>query len=273
MKKLLLFLMLIPVVAFAQSNLTENLIADQVQTANELPEHSGDKYVGVYLAEVPKYQGSDEMKTRVVVDIDQVLSNGVLLTASSWKNYDTYQIGKHLSSVQNVDFGVVTGAGLSRSALINGSDGSKNSDWMPFVGTFFKYQLAEDVQFNSELLFYGGRYSGGMYANLNAVKSFAVADHQTLSFSVGTVLGNQEFADSQFGISASQSAAYGYPSYRALAGVEDAHAGVNWHWNFNSSWMLNSSVSVTHLTSNVSGTRQVQTENNGALFVGLAYRF
>jgi outer membrane scaffolding protein for murein synthesis (MipA/OmpV family) len=55
--------------------------------------------------------------------------------------------------------------------------------------------------------------------------------------------------------------------------VEDVHGGINWRWNFNSAWSLNSSIYASHLTSNVSGTRQVQNENNGSLFVGLAYRF
>jgi len=260
-------------VARAQTNLSNNLFTDQIQSANSIPEHSEDKYVGVYVAEVPKYQGSNEMKTEIVVDVQQEWSNGILIAANSWKPYDTYQIGKHLSSIENLDYGVLLGVGLSRSSFIDDSNGNGNKDWMPFAGGFLKYKLSENIQLDSEVLYYFGQFRGGIYADLNMIKNFPITDHQTLAFSAGTILGNRKFSDTQYGISPSQSIDYGYPEYSPSAGVEDVHLGVNWRWSFNSAWMLNSSIYGSHLTGNVSGTRQVQNENNASLFVGLAYRF
>jgi len=274
MKKILLLLAALSFdAAHAQTNLSNNQFIDQIQSSDAIPEHSQDKYFGVYLAEVPKYQGSSEMKTELVVDVQQEWSNGILVVANSWKPYDSFQVGKHLSSIENLDYGVLVGAGLSRSSFIDDGEGNGNKDWMPFAGGFLKYKLSEDIQINSEALYYFGQFRGGAYADLNVIKNFPITDHQTLAFSAGTVLANQTFSTSQYGISASQSIAYGYPQYSPSAGVEDVHLSLNWRWSFNSAWMLNSSIYVSHLTSNVSGTRQVQNENNGSLFVGLAYRF
>jgi len=278
MKKLLVSTLPFALIAFcaiaqAQTNLSDTMFTGTLDSSVSMPDSSKDNYVGAYLAAVPKYQGSDHMKAELVLDAQQEWSNGVFLSVDSWKPYDTYQLGMHLSSVQNVDYGVMLGAGQNRAAFITDSQGNANKDWMPFIGGFFKYKLAEDIQLSSELLYTMGQFKGGAYADLNAIKSFSVADHQTLTLSVGTILGNRDFATSQFGISPQQSIDYGYPTYTPTAGVEDVHAGVNWHWNFNSAWSLNSSIYASHLTSNVSGTKQVQNENNGSLFVGLAYRF
>jgi len=274
MKKIAFILLLMSLTtAQAQINVSDNLISDQLQNTDSMPEHSQDKYVGLYIAELPKYQGSSDMRTELAVDVRHEWSNGILLSVNSWKPYDTYQLGKHLSSVQNMDYGVLLGMGLNRASYITESDGNANKDWMPFAGGFFKYKLSEDIQFNSELLYYFGRFRGGAYADLNVIKSFPVNDHQTIALSAGTTLGNHDFSTTQYGISEAQSIQYGYPAYSPSAGVEDVHMGVTWHWNFNSSWMLNSSIYASHLAGNVNGTRQVQDANNGSLLVGLAYRF
>jgi outer membrane scaffolding protein for murein synthesis (MipA/OmpV family) len=268
-----LALLIIFATAQAQTSLSDNLISDQLQNADSMPEHSQDKYLGVFISEVPKYQGSDKMKTEAVLEMQQEWSNGVLVKITSNKPYDTYKIGKDFSSVQNMDYGVLLGAGLSRQSFITESTGNSNADWMPFVGGFFKFKLAEDIQLNSELLYYFGQYKGGAYADLNLTKSFAITEHQGVSFSVGTVLGNHDFTRTQYGISAAQSIEYGYPTYSPSAGVQDVHVGANWTLNLSSAWILNASIYASHLTSNVSGTKQVENENNGALYVGLAYRF
>jgi outer membrane scaffolding protein for murein synthesis (MipA/OmpV family) len=274
MKKILFLVLLTPLAsAYAQTNLSDTMIEEQLQTTDSMPEHSKENYIGAYLAEIPKYQGSTEMKPELVLDVKQMWSNGVFLSFDSWKPYDTYQLGMHLSSTQNVDYGLLTGLGLNRAAFITGSDGNANKDWMPFAGGFFKYRLAEDIQLNSQVLYYFGQFRGGAYADLNLVKSFAINDHQTVALSVGTNIGNNAFTDTQYGITPQQARQYGYPAYTPSSGVEDVHMGVNWHWDLSSAWMLNSSIYATHLTSNVSGTKQVQNENNGSLFVGLAYRF
>jgi outer membrane scaffolding protein for murein synthesis (MipA/OmpV family) len=274
MKKIAFILLLMSLTAAqAQINVSDNLISDQLQNTDSIPEHSQDEYFGLYIAEVPKYQGSTEMKTELALDVQHEWSNAIFLSLNSWKPYDTYQIGKHFSSVQNMDYGILFGAGLSRASFITQSDGNANKDWMPFAGGFFKYKLSEDIQFNSELLYYFGQFSGGAYADLNVIKSFPINEHQTLALSAGTILGNHDFSTTQYGISEAQSVQYGYPVYSPSAGVEDVHMGVNWHWNLTSSWILNSSIYASHLTGNVSGTRQVQNENNGSLLVGLAYRF
>ncbi|PRC93820.1 MipA/OmpV family protein [Solimicrobium silvestre] len=274
MKKIFLLLLLLAFdAAHAQTNLPNNLFIEQIQSNDSLPEHSQDNYVGVYLAEIPKYQGSTEMESELAINVHREWSNGALISINTWKPYDTYQIGMHLNSTGNLDYGVLLGVGRNRASFIDSDGGNKGKDWMPFVGGFLNYKIADDIQLSNELLYYFGQYKGGQYDDLNLIKSFAITDHQSLALSVGTVLGNQKFANTQFGISPDQSAEYGYPAYTPSAGVQDVHFGVNWRWSFSSAWTLNSSLYASHLTSNVSETKQVKNENNGSISVGLAYRF
>jgi outer membrane protein len=239
-------------------------------SANIMPDGSKDMYVGAGLDVGPQYEGAQESVRRMKLEFQFEWSNGIFLSASQ---LGTYQLGMHLSQTPRIEYGPLLTLGLSRPVEVLANNAIVLGDWMPAAGGFFKYDLANDLQLTTDLVFTTGRFHGGATGDLDVRKLFRLSPHHSFAVWGGVTWGNRQFAQSQYKVTFDQ-----YPNNPGMvnalnAGVEDAHLGLNLHCDLSSQWMLNSGAYATHLTSNVADSALVQKPNGVSLYTGLAYRF
>jgi outer membrane scaffolding protein for murein synthesis (MipA/OmpV family) len=244
--------------------------SSNLYSTNIMPDCSKDMYVGAGIDVGPNYEGAPEKTRRVKLTFQFEWSNGVFLSTSQ---LGTYQLGMHLSQTPGIEYGPLITLGLSRPVEVLSDNQINLGDWMLGVGGFFKYDLANDLQLTTDLVFTTGRFRGGATGDLDVRKLFRLSPHHSLALWGGVTWGNRQFAQSQYNVTFDQ-----YPdapsNINSLdAGVEDAHLGLNLHWDLSSQWMLNSGAYATHLTGNVADSALVQKHNGVSIYSGLAYRF
>jgi outer membrane scaffolding protein for murein synthesis (MipA/OmpV family) len=179
----------------------------------------------------------------------------------------------HLSQTPGIEYGPLMTLGLSRPTQVLSNNTIPLGDWMPAAGGFFKYDLANDLQLTTDLVFTTGRFSGGATGDLNVRKLFQLTPHESLAVWGGVTWGNRQFAQSQYSVTFDQ-----YPNSPSNnnsldAGIEDTHLGLNLHSDLSSQWMLNSGLYATHLTGKVADSALVQKRDGVSVYAGLAYRF
>jgi outer membrane protein len=257
MQKILLPLLLILSCASA------NCLA-QVPAANSMPDGSKDMYVGAVLDVMPTYEGSGQLDERLRPGFQVEWSNGVFVSAS--------QLGMHLSQTPGIEYGPLMTLSLSRPEYLSPNT-AVLGDWMTSIGGFFKYDLGENLQLSTDLMYNVGQFRGGAFGNLDLRKYTDIAAHHSLSLWAGLTWVNRDYAEAQFGVTGQQSAVSGFPIYSPGAGVSDVHAGINWHWSLSSSWMLNSGLYASRLTGSVANSPTISGPFNVTVFSGFAYRF
>jgi outer membrane protein len=250
----------------------------QTPSANTMPDGSKDRYIGIAVAILPSYEGSNQTNARFAVEGQMDWSNGIFVTNLPRMYEQTYaqtffQLGRHLSETPGIDYGPVVTLSRSRPTFLSHRtvDVGDSVD-MGAVGGFFKYNLTDELQLTTDLSIYTGRFRGGALADLDVRKYTRVAPHQSIALWSGLTWGNRDFSQSQYGVTPDQSLNSGFPVYSPTAGVEDVHLGLNWRWEISSSWMMNSGVYATHLTGSVAGSPQIAQPNNVSVSIGLVYR-
>jgi outer membrane protein len=239
----------------------------QTPAAHILPDGSSDMYFGFGRTYGPAYEGSNV----------QWSYNGLNFLQAQWSNgifVSNAEIGMHLSEDPSIEYGPLIAVGAARPRTNAPQSESVGGIYLaPSVGGFFNYNLTDSVQLTTDLLYGTSRYHGSIIADLNIRKGMRIATHHWLSASAGMTWTNARFTEIQYGITPEQAAVSDYPVYTPSAGLQDVHAGLNWNWAFNSTWMLTTRLYETHLTGSAVGSPLVEKQNNTTVSTALVYRF
>jgi outer membrane scaffolding protein for murein synthesis (MipA/OmpV family) len=238
----------------------------QTPAAHILPDGSSDMYIGFGRVDAPAYEGSNVQWSHNVLNFQALWSNGIFVSNA--------EIGMHLSDQPGIEYGPLIAVGAARPHTdAPQAEGVGGTYQAPSIGGFFNYNLTDDVQLTTNLLYGTSRYHGSVIADIDARAGWRIGTHHSLSAYAGMTWTNARYTGIQYGITPEQAAISDYPVYSPSAGLQDLHAGLNWNWSFSSKWILITRISETHLTGSAAGSPLVEKQNNTTISTGLVYRF
>lgn len=113
----------------------------------------------------------------------------------------------------------------------------------------------------------GNTYTLGLKLPLYESKS------DQFSLNMGATYGDRKFNQSNFGVTAAQSAASGYSAFNAKAGFEQISSTVGWNHVISKNWSVTSRVGVTHLVGDAADSPIVKKKTNPVAMASFNYSF
>ena len=253
------------------------LACAQTPPASMLPDGSTDIYVGLGLLSEPSCELGGEQTTHLAPTLQMQWSNGVFLRNSN--------LGMHLGKSSEFEFGPLLAyqRGCSASAARKLA-GYGDIDGSFQGGGFFNVYPLSHLRLSSKLLFGTGAGKNTSYINLEARSSHKLAQHHSLSFSTGLTWSKRYYdsVNSRFDPEMVMTSSPGMigdaskmnrPAVNTNANVRNVYLGLNWNWEFNSSWLLTSHVTASHQLNIDNDSLWLGKRNYVTVYSGIAYRF
>lgn len=115
--------------------------------------------------------------------------------------------------------------------------------------------------------------SHGVLMNLGGGADLPLSETDRLRFTLSTNVGNANYMQTFFGVTAAQSASSGLVAYQAGAGIKDVELSANWGHSFSPAWFSNVGMGVKQLAGNAANSPlTVRRTLPSASFV-VGYRF
>ncbi|WP_018607467.1 MipA/OmpV family protein [Uliginosibacterium gangwonense] len=229
--------------------------------------------LGAGVADIPRYEGSDEHKVRAIPLIrgSYRSSIGKFSLGSengapglAWSIIDTPQLEAGLS------LGMDRGRKESDSSHLQGLGNVNRS---PEAGIFGVYKIGAASLRLSARTALNDNGHGGSLINAGAGYRWQLADHLGLSTNAGFTWASTDYMQSYFGVSASQSAQSGLARYDAKSGIKDINAGLGLDYMLNLHWMLVGGYRFARLQGDAADSPIVQRRNQHSVFAGASYRW
>ncbi len=240
----------------------------QTKPAAEASASETGGYVGVGINVAPRYQGSDEFKTKATPGFEYHWANGLFVGGTDGL------VGYQLNATPQVQVGVALGLNEGRKA----SDsrylkGMGDVDRRGTVNLFAKATLAEQLVLSTGMQCGAGKSGKGNLFNLGASYGFSLAPAASMSVNVGATFANSGYMQDYFGVSAAQSSASGYKRYTPDSGLRDVTVGLGLQYQVSRDWMVITSLSSTTLSSAAKDSPLVRKATSQSAFVAVAYSF
>lgn len=293
MNQKLLFLALIAPcgIALAQADA-------HVATAAPMPDGSRDTYLGLGLQSAPRWAGADSRRVSVLPVLQAQWSSGVFVSGMS--------LGLHLSSNPTLEFGplLVLQPGRGEAGIGRGPDGvGPGASFVveieprPFdagrsavdsgrlaglddihtrllAGGFANFYVSPQWRLTSSLLAGSGNDRDGARLEFGVQRlAAAVGEHHRLALSAGVVVANRNENQAWFGVTPAQASRSRFNSYAAGGGLQDAHLGLRWNWDWSPSWMLTTNLQAQRLLGGARHSPLVERPTNLTVSSAVAYRF
>ncbi len=221
--------------------------------------------VGVAVARLPTYDGSDRYETRALPVIAYRSGRFFAGTLSG--------VGYNLSNTPNLEFGpVVTyrvGRDESDDARLRGLG---NIDAGADVGAFVRWN-AQPLSLSATLEQGVGGNVTGTTLRLNAAYALSINRSNALRFDALLDWADTEVMQGFYGISAPQAARSGLPVYAASSGIRRYGVGAVWAYNITPQWVSTVRLGVYRLGSEAANSPLALRRNVGLVSAGLSYRF
>lgn len=194
-------------------------------TRMDMPEGTYDAFVGFTITE-------RNNQTMALPWLAVQWANGVFLTLD---NDDGLGLGLHMSDYPSYDYGPL----LTANSKDQRSDTAGDRRGVAAQGgAFFNWHIDHSVDLGTQLAYGGGNDRRGVTGQVVLRLSSHLASHHDATLSVGTVLANQAYLQSYFGVNPAQAAAGGNPVFQPRAGVLSAFVSTEWEWQFaNKLWL------------------------------------
>jgi outer membrane scaffolding protein for murein synthesis (MipA/OmpV family) len=142
------------------------------------------------------------------------------------------------------------------------------------VGGFANYYLDPQWRLTGNLLYGAGNERNGARLELGVQRLAAgIGDHHRVTLAAGIGIVNRHYSQTYFGVTALEASRGGFPAYAAGGGLQDAHAGVRWNWDWTPSWMLTTNVQAKRLLGSSRLSPLVGRPTNLTVSTAVAYRF
>jgi outer membrane protein len=264
----------------------------QTPATNPMPDGSRDMFVGLGVVSAPRYEGAQERKARALPVLQVQWSNGVFLSGMS--------AGMHLSGSPSVEFGPLLAlqpprsrsgteggaggvAGLVSIVPVTRADLQERRDRLAGMdpigarlqyGAFLNYYLTPQWRATGSLLWGAGNARDGGKLELGMQRvAVALAPHHRLSLTAAVTLANRSYNQAFFGVSEHEAGPSVNLAYHPGGGPVDAAIAARWNWALAPSWLLTSSVKVTHLLGSAKDSPLVERPTNLTASTAIAYRF
>lgn len=243
-------------VAFAQS--TDN-IYPVAPTAGGI--------VGIGIASLPKYQGSDQTQINGVAILEYHWSNGVFVGGEN----DTL-VGFQCTTPSKVQYGTALGIDEGRKER-RSSDltGMGNVLTKAVLVSFVKAAVTDQFSLNASVHIGSGNDNKGALLKLGAAYAIPLGSSAHVSFNAGATLANDSYMENYFGVSAAQASTSRYHVYNPSSGLRDVSVGVRLSYQIDQDWSVLAGVSSTSLASAAKDSPLVRQANTQKVLIGVAY--
>ena len=255
-------------------------------------------YVGLAAIVMPRYDGSDDRRVRLLPLLQIQWSNGMFISGAS--------AGMHLSANPSLEYGPLLSVKSRRSEAGEGmgvlgtnsniGPSSPNSpgvlptdrqfnrrnrlDGMDPVptrlqaGGFLNYYLSPTWRITNSVLAGAGRNHDGAVWNVDVQQMAGpITARHALSLSAGLTFANRHYNESAFGVTLQEAFRSGNPVYAPEGGLNDIHAALRWNWSLSPSWLLTTNARVLRLNGEAKRSPLVRRPTDVSVSTGLAYRF
>ena len=114
---------------------------------------------------------------------------------------------------------------------------------------------------------------GGYFVDAGVSRTFVIDARQRLILGAGVTFGGAQYMQTWSGVSEQQSAASGYPVYKASAGLRDVGTSATWRIEVNPQWAGFTSLGVSRLLGPAADSPLTRQRNSLSLTAGIARRF
>lgn len=225
-------------------------------------------YIGFGIKAVPRYQGSDESKTRAFPAFEYHWENGVFLGGSDGL------VGFEINATRQLQLGIALGLDEGRKE----SDsrylkGMGNLDPRGTLNMYAKAAISDQFGLSAGLRMGSGRSGKGSLLNLGANYGVSLAPATHMTFNVDAVLANSDYMRDYFGVSAAQARVSGHKRYTPNSGCRDVTMGIGLQHQISRDWMLFGKFNSTTLSGTAKNSPLVRKATTESAFAGITYSF
>jgi MipA family protein len=221
--------------------------------------------VGGILANQPSYLGSDDRKTAALPLVMARWSNG-------W-SVGTTGIGFRLGNDGPFSGGLRLGYDIGRKESVSATlAGLGDIKARAVIGTFASYRVNPGLSIGSSINYGSGNDRNGLLMDVSLRSMLPLGGAHRLSGSVGLTVANQAAMQSQFGVTATQSASSGYAPYTPGAGLRDMNLSIGYSYAFNPSTQLRLGLSLRELQGDAKSSPLTRSSTGTSVNMGLVYR-
>jgi outer membrane scaffolding protein for murein synthesis (MipA/OmpV family) len=224
-------------------------------------------FVGLGLANGPRYLGSDERRTRIAPMLDYRWKNG-------WFAGTTYGAGYNFSSERRMQYGVrlslAPGRDEDDAAALAGMGDIKTR---PELGLFFNWLVEGNLYLRSALRYGSGNDRRGLALDLAAGYFFRLGPQWRATTGLSSTYLNGNAMRSYFGVDADQSARSGYPVYQPSDGLRDIRLHGSLFYIIDPRWSLIGTLAATRLVGDAADSPIVRDKTSFTGLFGVRYWF
>ena len=232
-----------------------------------------DATLGAGVAIAPRYPGSDARRVSPVPLIDVHYGRWFIGNVPSFAN--PFGLGIDLYRDGNWRFG------LAASSTLRGTRNESDDARLAGLGDIGRpLRLGAFGAYSArcfEVRGYVGtdlsRSRQGTIATLESELRWQPVDRLTLTTGPGLMWTNGRYAQTLYGIDATQSARSGLPAYHAGAGIGAAYWLAGARWRIDNHWQLTASAAIERLAGDARDSPVVRKSVQTYFMVGTAYRF
>lgn len=214
-----------------------------------------------------EYQGSDEVRVRLLPSIEYQWANGFFAGGLNG-------VGYNASSSTDRAYGVrITpefGRKERRSAVLQGLG---DIDPRPEFGAFYNADLTRQMAVSSSVRYGSGNDRKGLVVDVGASWSTRLGPNLRVATSVATTWANAEHLQEYFGITGTQSARSGLAAYRPGAGLRDVRVAASLFYRLSPDWSLAAVVAHSELVGDARHSPIVREQGTLSGVLALGYNF
>jgi outer membrane protein len=265
----------LPAIAIALALRAAAAQAQDVDSIRQLPAANGPAsttgtgqgIVGLGVASGPRFPGADDSRTRVLPVLGYQWANG-------WFASTLGGVGVNLSSTPGLQFGPRLTVDFGRrESTATALRGLGNVQASAELGGFVNVRVADALMLNADLRAGSGEDHKGVRMDFGAGYGFQLGRGVRLRLGASTTVANQAYAQTHFGVTASQSASSGYAQYTPKAGFQDVRASVGLNVVLAPRVMLSTALTSTTLLGDAKDSPLVRQTSGLSGQIGVAYGF
>ncbi|QJQ05447.1 MipA/OmpV family protein [Undibacterium parvum] len=223
--------------------------------------------IGVGVASLPKYQGSDETETKGVAILEYHWANGIFVGGDN-----NTLIGLQYELPSKVQYGSALGIDVGRKeshsrALAGMGDVERKAVFVSFI----RAAITDQFSINSSVQIGSGNEHKGALLKLGAAYAIPLNSSMQVSLNVDSTLANDSYMENYFGVSATQASTSRYRVYKASSGLRDVSVGVRLSYQINHDWSVLAAVSSTSLASAAKDSPLALQANTQQVLFGVTY--
>lgn len=225
-------------------------------------------YVGIGVNVAPRYQGSDESRTRAIPGFEYRWTNGLFVGGANGL------VGAEIDATSELQLGLALGVDEGRKASRSRHlAGLGNIGVRATLNLYARAAVNDQFSLSTRLQMGAGNSGNGALLNVGASYGIPLTPAVRMSLNVGATVANSHYMQGYFGVSAAQAGASRYKRYSPGAGCRDVTVGLGLLHQISREWMLMASVDSTTLANEAKDSPLVRKATGRSVFASVAYGF